>query len=76
MAQNGTANKGGGGGGSGSTDDGGAGGSGLVVVRWTTTDGSISATRTGITDGGVQTSGSDSYLVITAGSGVLQWFQP
>ena len=48
-----------------------AGGSGLVVIRWTTADATIGATRTGLTDGGVQTSGSDSYIVFTAGTGTV-----
>ena len=49
----------------------GAGGSGLVVIRWATADATIGATRTGLTDGGVQTDGSDSYIVFTAGTGTI-----
>ena len=45
------------------------GGAGVVILRWTTADATIGATRTGLTDGGVQTAGSDSYIVFTAGSG-------
>jgi hypothetical protein len=45
------------------------GGSGIVVLRWATADATIGATRTGLTDGDVQTDGSDSYIVFTAGTG-------
>ena len=45
------------------------GGAGVVILRWTTADATIGATRTGLTDGGVQTAGSDSYIVFTAGTG-------
>ena len=48
-----------------------AGGSGVVILRWTTADATIGATRTGLTDGGVQTDGSDSYIVFTAGTGTV-----
>jgi len=72
----GVANKGGGGGGSGGSLSpnfnwgyGAAGGSGVVIVRWATADATIGATRTGLTDAGVQADGSDSYIVFTAGTG-------
>jgi len=73
----GTANTGGGGGGGtigiNGTKAGGAGGSGTVILRWATADGTIGATRTGLTDGGVQTDGSDSYIVFTAGTGTISF---
>ena len=75
----GTVNTGGGGGGGSwgfSPSDGapgGAGGSGLVILRWTTADATLDATRTGLTDGGVQTSGSDSYIIFTAGTGTVSF---
>ena len=65
---------GGGGGGyhsSGSFTSGGSGASGEVVIKWATADATISGTRTGLTDGGVQTSGSNSYIVFTAGTGTV-----
>jgi hypothetical protein len=71
---NGTVNTGGGGGGgSGGTVNASTsnGGSGLVVLRWATADANIGATRTGLTDGDVQTDGSDSYIVFTAGIGTI-----
>jgi len=34
-----------------------AGGSGIVALKWLTADATIGATRTGLTDGNVQTSG-------------------
>ncbi len=69
----GTANTGGGGGGSGNGTGGtpGSGGSGTVILRWATADATIGATRTGLTDGDVQTDGSDSYIVFTAGAGTI-----
>ena len=69
----GTANTGGGGGGSGILTGGtpGSGGSGVVILRWATADATIGATRTGLTDGDVQTDGSDSYIVFTAGAGTI-----
>ena len=69
----GTANTGGGGGGSGSGTGGtpGSGGSGTVILRWATADATIGATRTGHTDGDVQTDGSDSYIVFTQGEGTI-----
>ena len=69
----GTTNTGGGGGGSGNGTGGtpGSGGSGVVILRWATADATIGATRTGLTDGGVQTDGSDSYIVFTAGTGTV-----
>jgi len=73
---NGTVNTGsGGGGGSGGTSPGSDsnGGSGIVILRWATADATIGATRTGLTDGGVQTDGSDSYIVFTAGTGTVSW---
>jgi hypothetical protein len=69
----GTANTGGGGGGSGNGTGGtpGSGGSGVVILRWATADATIGGTRSGLTDGGVQTDGSDSYIVFTAGTGTV-----
>ena len=52
---------------------GGAGGSGVVILRWATADATIGATRTGLTDGDVQTDGSDSYIVFTAGTGTVSF---
>ena len=73
--QAGTVNTGGGGGGGtigiNGTKAGGAGGSGVVILRWATADATIGATRTGLTDGDVQTDGSDSYIVFTAGTGTI-----
>jgi len=72
-ATSGTVNTGGGGGGAGQNNSGsysgGNGGSGVVILRWATNEGTIGATRTGLTDGGVQTDGTDSYIVFTAGTG-------
>ena len=71
---NGTVNTvGGGGGGSGGTSPSSDsnGGSGIVILRWATADATIGGTRTGLTDGGVQTDGSDSYIVFTAGTGTI-----
>ena len=67
--------RGGGGGGSGSGTGGtpGSGGSGTVILRWATADATIGATRTGLTDGDVQTDGSDSYIVFTAGAGTVSF---
>tara|TARA_R100000734_G_C3314028_1_gene105523 strand:- start:46 stop:1119 length:1074 start_codon:yes stop_codon:yes gene_type:complete len=71
-AVNGTANTGGGAGGSGSgKSTGKTGGSGVVILRWATANATIGGTRTGLTDGGVQTDGSDSYIVFTAGTGTI-----
>ena len=69
-AGSGTANTGSGGGGvvNGAR---GSGGSGVVILRWATADATIGATRTGLTDGGVQTDGTDSYIIFTAGSGLI-----
>ena len=39
------------------------------TLRWTTADATIGSTRTGLTDGGVQTDGDDSYIIFTAGTG-------
>ena len=47
------------------------GGSGVVILRWATADATLDATRTGLTDGGVQTDGSDSYIVFTEGTGTV-----
>jgi len=73
----GTVNTGGGAGASmtttGSASAGAAGGSGVVIIRWTTADATIGATRTGLTDGDVQTSGSDSYIVFTGGTGTISF---
>ena len=49
----------------------GSGGSGVVILRWTTADATLGATRTGLTDGGVQTDGDDSYIIFTAGTGSI-----
>ena len=72
--QNATANTGGGGSGAGSytnaTRTGGSGGSGIVILRWATADATITV-GAGLTDGGVQTDGSDSYIVFTAGTGTI-----
>ena len=70
VGSDGTANTGGGGG-NGYGAASGAGGSGIVILRWTTADATIGGTRTGLTDGGVQTDGSDSYIVFTAGTGTI-----
>ena len=66
-----TVNTGGGGGGAHSQAASGAGGSGVVILRWATADATIGATRTGLVDGGVQTDGSDSYIVFTGGEGTI-----
>jgi len=58
---------------SGSAIGGSAGGSGVVILRWATADATIGATRTGLTDGGVQTDGTDSYIVFTAGTGTISF---
>ena len=73
---NATDNTGSGGGGAGSLNGqtaytGGNGGSGEVVLRWATADATIGATRTGLVDGGVQTDGTDSYIVFTGGEGTI-----
>tara|TARA_B100000287_G_scaffold244892_1_gene230292 strand:+ start:320 stop:1408 length:1089 start_codon:yes stop_codon:yes gene_type:complete len=69
---NGTANTGGGGGGQGNAgSNSGAGGSGVVILKWLTADATLGGTRTGLTDTGVQTDGSYSYIVFTAGSGSI-----
>ena len=71
-AASGTVNTGSGGGSAtGSGGIPGSGGSGVVILRWATADATIGATRTGLTDGGVQTDGSDSYIVFTAGTGTV-----
>ena len=61
----GTVNTGGGGGNSSN------GGSGVVILKWATADATIGGTRTGLTDGGVQTDGSNSYIIFTAGTGTV-----
>ena len=63
----GTVNTGGGGGNSSS------GGSGVVILKWATADATIGGTRTGLTDGGVQTDGSNSYIIFTAGTGTVSF---
>ena len=70
-----TSNTGSGGGGAGSSTGmtGANGGSGVVILRWKTADATISSTRTGLTDGGVQTDGDDSYIVFTAGTGTISF---
>ena len=73
-ASNATVNTGSGAGSAGKNDgNGGAGGSGVVILRWTTADATISATRTGLVDGGVQTDGTSSYIVFTGGAGNVSW---
>jgi len=69
----GTVNTGSGGGGCTNAAASGAGGSGIVILRWATADATIGATRTGLTDGNVQTDGSDSYIVFTAGTGTVSF---
>jgi hypothetical protein len=51
----------------------GTGGSGVVILRWSTADATIGATRTGLVDGGVQTDGTDSYIVFTGGTGTVSF---
>ena len=69
-----SANTGSGGGGSSAASTVGSnGGSGTVILRWATADATISPTRTGLTDGGVQTDGADSYIVFTAGTGTISF---
>jgi hypothetical protein len=63
----GTANTGGGGGG-GNDGTGAAGGSGVVILRWLTSDGSITV-GAGLTADSTGTDGSYSYKRFTAGSG-------
>ena len=70
---NGTTNTGGGGGGPNQSGTAGLGGSGVVILKWATSDATIGSTRTGLTDSGVQTSGSDSYIVFTAGTGTISF---
>jgi hypothetical protein len=71
---NASANTGSGAGSAGENNgDGGNGGSGVVILRWTTADATISGTRTGLTDGGVQTDGTSSYIVFTAGAGNISF---
>ena len=73
-ASNATANTGSGAGSAGKNNgNGGAGGSGIVILRWTTADATISPTRTGLVDGGVQTDGTSSYIVFTGGAGNVSW---
>ena len=68
--EDGTANTGGGGGGQGNAQsNSGAGGSGVVILKWLTAKATLGATRTGLTDTGVQTDGDYSYIVFTAGTG-------
>tara|TARA_Y100001937_G_scaffold127594_1_gene200304 strand:- start:5 stop:997 length:993 start_codon:yes stop_codon:yes gene_type:complete len=49
------------------------GGSGVVILRWTTADATISVGAGLTDDGGVQTAGSDSYIVFTAGTGTISF---
>ena len=70
---NGTVNTGGGGVGGNQTGTGGTGGSGVVILKWATSDATIGSTRTGLTDTGVQTSGTDSYIVFTQGTGTISF---
>ncbi len=70
----GSANTGDGGGSNSSNGQPGlAGGSGIVALKWLTADATIGATRTGLTDGGVQTSGDYSYIVFTQGTGTISF---
>jgi hypothetical protein len=73
----GTVNTGSGGGGGGGVQSSGSqssnGGSGVVILRWATADATIGATRTGLIDGGVQTDGTDSYIVFTGGTGTVSF---
>ena len=69
-SSDGTANTGGGGGNRYNVTSH-SGGSGVVILRWTTADATIGGTRTGLTDGDVQTDGSSSYIVFTAGEGTI-----
>lgn len=71
----GTVNTGGGGGGNGGgSPGGGAGGKGVIILRWATAEAS-SVSTTGLTTGGIQTSGSDSYIVVTDGDGTLRFLK-
>ena len=63
---------GGGGGGSISGGDGAAGGSGVVILRWLTSDGTITV-GAGLTADSTGTDGSYSYKRFTAGSGNVSW---
>lgn len=65
---NGTTNLGGGGGGAGVGTTGGNGGSGVVILRWLTSQGSITV-GAGLTADSTGTDGSYSYKKFTAGSG-------
>ena len=69
----GTANRGGGGGasGGGSGYNGGAGGSGVVILRYLTTDGTITI-GAGLT-GSTATDGSYKVTTLTAGTGNVSW---
>ena len=69
---NGGSGGGGRAGNSGSDKNSGTGGSGVIILRWATSDATISI-GSGLTNGGVQTDGSDSYVVFTAGSGNVSW---
>ena len=72
---NGTANTGGGGGGTtyggGTSGSGGNGGSGVVILRWTTADATISI-GAGLVSS-TTTSGSDSIVTFTSGSGTVSF---
>jgi hypothetical protein len=70
---NGTINTGGGGGGPNQSGTAGLGGSGVVILRWATADATIGSTRTGLVDSGVQTYGTDSYIVFTSGTGTVSF---
>ena len=41
----------------------------MVILKWLTADATLGATRTGLTDTGVQTDGDYSYIVFTQGTG-------
>lgn len=69
---NGDVNTGGGGGGNSAAAGGGNGGSGVVILRWATSEAS-GVTTVDLTTGGVQTDGTDSYIVITGGDGTIRF---
>jgi len=71
-AQSATVNTGGGGGGQGNAGSAaGSGGSGVVILKWLTDVATMGATRTGLTDSGIQTDGDYSYIIFTAGTGTV-----
>ena len=69
-----TANTGGGGGGQGNAgSNAGNGGSGVVILKWLTAVATLDATRTGLTDSGIQTDGDYSYIIFTGGTGTISF---